>query len=189
MSRRLLQEFIHLILESGYDDGRIKRSAKPDEWRSNRDEAFEAEVEALMDEPEYETIEAFVNHKLDNDEYVFNTVELQALARSADNARTGAQVSVASAMTTAAIKRELTTDFGFRFEPRAPVKFNRGSMSSSHGSHPFAGSGAGGSGFGSGFDGPTFISYGGGPGAIGGGYAWDKNDSKNLPMGSKRARR
>ena len=187
MSFKLLREFIVMVLE-GDDDDRIKRSAKPDEWRANRDEAFEDEVEALMDEPEFRSIEAFVNHKLDNDEYAFTATELQALARNAESKRIGQRATMASPQATKALRNELTSDFGFSFSPREPVKFARGSMASGHGTHPFAGSGGGGSGFGSGLDGPSFTSFGGGPGAIGGGYAWDKDDPKNLSMGSKRAR-
>lgn len=77
-------------------------------------------------------------------------------------------------------------NIGLKFVPREPVKFVRGSMSSAHGSHPFAGSGGGGSGFSSDRSGPGFTSYGGGPGAVGGGYEWRADDPRNLSMGSKR---
>ncbi len=188
----LLREFISLALEGDDDEGgddRIKRSAKPSEWSANRDAAFEAEIEALMSEPEFKTLDAFVNHKLDNDDYTFSAVELQALTRNAESTRIGQRANVASQQAITTLKQELTADFGFKFVPRTPVKFVRGSMSPGHGTHPFASSGGGGSGFGSDFTGGTFTSFGGGPGAMGGGYTWDKDDPKNLPMGSKRVKR
>lgn len=184
MNIELLREFIVLVFE-GNDDS-IKRSTKPGEWRSNRDEAFDIEIEVLTGEPEYKTVDAFVNYKLDNDEYTFNAAELQALARNAESKRIGRTASQASHAVTSAIKQELMVTFGFKFVPREPVKFTRGGMASGHGTHPFAGSGGGGSGFGSDFGGPTFTSFGGGPGSMGGGYAWDKEDPKNLSMGAKR---
>lgn len=185
MRIELLREFISLTLEGEW----IKRSATPDEWRTNRDEAFETEIETLAGEPEFKTVEVFVNYKIDNNEYTFNAAELQALARNAESKKIGRVASQASPAMTSAIKQELTVEFGFKFEPRAPVKFVRGGMASSHGTHPFARSGGGGSGFGSDFGGTTFTSFGGGPGAMGGEYVWDKEDKKNLPMGAaKRAK-
>lgn len=183
--KKLFHEFVALVLEG---DERIKRGGTPADWRSNRDEAFEMDIEALLDEPEFKSVDAFVNYKLDNDEYSFSTAELQALARNSESQRLGRKAQVASLASTSALKQNLIDDFGFKFEPRQATQFKRGSMSSSHGSHPFAGSGGGGTGFGSDFSGATFTSYGGGPGAIGGGYAWRPEDKKNLPMGSKRGK-
>lgn len=190
MSVRLLREFISLIIEGNDDDDedKINRSATPDDWRSNRDVAFTTDIDELIGEPEFETIEAFVNYKIDNDEYEFSTSELQALALNVDAKRLGHGVTVAAQATVTSIKRELIDDFGFRFVPRQPTRYARGSMSSGHGRHPFAGSGAGGSGFGTGFGGPSFTSFGGGPGAIGSGVEWKSGDKKNLPMGSRRGR-
>ena len=56
-------------------------------------------------------------------------------------------------------------------------------MSSAHGTSPYAGFGGGGSGMGSGREGPVGFGIGGGPGAIGSGQKWDANDPKNLRMG------
>ncbi len=182
MSLQLLREYLKLVFES--EDSFIKRGATSDAWRANRDEAFEDDVEALVGEPEFKNVETFVAAKLDNDEYSFNAVELQALARRADEEKLGHDVGLASPLTTKSIKQSLVDDFGFKFDPRQPAKHFRGGMSSSHGSHPFAGSGGGGSGFGSDFGGGTFTSYGGGPGAMGSGEAWEKDSKKNLRMGA-----
>ena len=183
---RYLCEMIRLIIESGeLDDNRIKRNASFVNWRSNRDESFEDEIEELRHYPEFVSPDTFVSYKLDNDEYAFNASELQALARNADEVKLGHEVFVASRTTTEKIKNDLI-DVGLTFDPRRPVKFLRGGMSSAHGSHPFAGSGGGGSGFGSGFGGPTFTSFGGGPGSIGGDDVWDPDDKKNLKMGARK---
>lgn len=186
----LLREFVSLIIEGRPPaEVRIKRSAKPGEWRANRDDAFESEVRELSFEPEFASVEAFVSSKLDNDEYTFTAVELQALARNVESAKAGRRATMASPATSKAVKQELIADYGLRFEPREPAKFSRGGMASGHGSSPFAGMGGGGSGFGSDYSGTTFTSFGGGPGAMGGGYEWKKDDKRNLPMGAKKVKR
>jgi len=142
-----------------------------------------------MGAPEFKSVDAFANFKLDNDEYSFTAIELQALVRSIESKRLGHNVNAVSPDAVTYVKTELVRDFGFEFVPRKPTKFARGSMSSSHGSHPMAGSGGGGSGFGSDFGGGTFTAFGGGPGAIGGGGSWSVDDDKNLKMGAGRKKR
>ena len=193
MKSLLLLEFVKLVIEGfndaeddddGESDARIKRNASAGDWRGNEENAFQESIEEMVGQPEFESVEAFANMKLDNEEFSFNAVELQALARVADANDLGHDVFAANPATVKSIKDELTTDFGFTFVAREPVKFARGSMSSGHGSHPFANSGGGGSGMSGGM-----TSFGGGPGAVGGSYAWDGSDQKNLPMGSKRRNR
>lgn len=186
--QKLLREFVFLVAESKYSseteydygkedkDEKIKRGASTEEWRSNRDESFEGEIDALVDEPEFSDVETFVSTKLDDDDYSFNAVELQALARNVDSERLGYLVTVPSVATVKSLRLELTDEYGFAFVPRTPVKHVRGSMSAAHGKHPFAGSGGGGSGFGN-------------LGALGGGYEWNAADKKNLGMGAGRNRR
>lgn len=174
---------------SNYDEprekDRIKRSASTTDWQTNNDDAFDDDVGELAKMPEYASVDAFVTLKLDNDEFTFTTSDLQALSLSIDRKKNGKRVEVASPTTVRNVKQELV-NIGLKFVPREPVKFVRGSMSSAHGSHPFAGSGGGGGGFSSDRSGPGFTSYGGGPGAIGGGYEWRADDPRNLSMGSKR---
>lgn len=171
-----IRRFTKLVIEAG---------VTPGDWRSRTDAAFESDIEALVSEPEYRSIDAFISSKLDNDDYSFSTIELQALARNIDAGRLGHGVNTASLATLKSVKHDLI-NFGLDFSPREPVKFTRGTQSSAHGTHPFAGSGGGGSGFGSDFGGTTFTSYGGGPGAIGGGYSWKSGDKRNLKMGTAR---
>lgn len=159
------------------------------DWRANEEEDFEEQVKEMVGQPEFRSMAAFVTNKLDNDEYEFSSVELQALARTLDQKRLGHKVSASAPSFVRMIKQELVSEYGFTFVPREKTKFARGSMSSAHGSHPFAGAGGGGSGMGSDRSGPTFTSFGGGPGAMGGEYDWDKSDPKNLPMGEAKKKR
>ena len=148
----------------------------------------EDEIEEMRSSPEFVDLDTFVSYKLDNDETAVNWMELQALARNFAAARTGHPEAVAGKGDIDAIKAELN-GYGFTFIPRQPPKQVRGATSNSHGTHPFAGSGGGGSGFSSDRGSPGgFTSFGGGPGAIGGGVPWDKTSNKNLPMGSARRR-
>jgi len=150
--------------------------------------AVEEEIEELRTQPEFKDVQAFAQHKLDNEDLEFGFVELQALARNATQARTGNRsTTLASDRDVRAIKDELVSAIGFRYVPRGVVRNVRGHTSPSHGSHPLKGM-AGGSGFGSDFTGTTFTSFGGGPGAIGGEYDWDPESERNLPMGAKRKR-
>jgi hypothetical protein len=126
--------------------------------------------------PELQDVNSFINSKLENDEYNFSTVELQALAKNVDSARLKYDVDRASATTVKQVKADLI-DLGFTFIARGVAKAIRGHKSSAHGTHPFAGSGGGGSGFGS-----DFTSFGGGSRT----YKWNKDDPRNLSMGSRR---
>lgn len=148
----------------------------------------EDEIDELRRSPEFNDVDAFVNMKLDDDDFSYDFMELQALARNMAAKRTGdRRVAVASKTDVASIRKVLEDEFGFKYIPREPSRDVRGASGSAHGTHPFAGSGGGGSGFSSDREGGGgFTSFGGGPGAIGGGYAWDPKDKKNLPMGSKR---
>jgi len=156
--------------------------------RETLEVGIEKEIDELRSEPEFESIAAFIESKLADDEYNYTFVELQALARNMSAQRLGKRAKelvVATAADIALVKKELE-EMGFEFVKREPFKRVRGINSPIHGTHPFAGSGGGGSGFGSDFSGTTFLSYGGGPGAVGGGYVWNADDKKNLPMGSRR---
>jgi hypothetical protein len=173
----LLVEFVQLLL----------KESTPEAWRQRKDEEFETVVQELMLEPHFASTDAFESYKIDNDEFSFNSAELQALARVQDEKRLGHEIGVASQVTTTNIKAKLVSD-GFKFEPRLATRFFRGTSSSAHGRHPMAGTGGGGTGFGSSFGRTSFTSFGGGPGAIGGDYEWKASDARNLPMGSGRKR-
>jgi len=147
----------------------------------------EESIEGLRRTPEMRDIESFVNFKLNNDEYEFDFIELQALARNAAQARTGDKRTVAASQTdTEKVRNTLVSDIGFKFMGRQPLKQTRGFTSPLNGKSPWAGQGGGGSGFGSDFGGGTFTSFGGGPGAMGGGGPWDKDDPRALAMGAKK---
>lgn len=148
----------------------------------------EDEIAEMQRSPEFSSVDAFMNMKLDDEQYVYNFMELQALARNLAAQRTGdRRVTAPSPADIAAVRKELEGGVGFKYVPREPARDVRGSSSNSHGTHPFAGAGGGGSGFSSDREGGGgFTAFGGGPGALGGGYTWDPNDKKNLPMGSRR---
>ena len=150
---------------------------------------LEEQIVDLMGEPGFDSVNGFAEAKLDNDEFDFNFVELQALARNLTAKKKGLKAKTVSEADSAVVKsaKEELESLGFTFVGRKEVKKTRGFTSSAHGTHPFAGSGGGGSGFSSDmdFDG-GFTSFGGGPGAIGGGYSWNPNDPRNLKMGAKR---
>ena len=148
----------------------------------------EERIEELQGDPAFTSVEAFVESKLENDEYEYDFAELQALARNEMHASMGGKrlhISSPSQSVVNRIRGELD-GMGFKFVGRAPLKTVRGVGSPSHGTHPFAGSGGGGSGMGSGIDGPIGFGIGGGPGAMGGGYKWDASSKRDLPMGSRR---
>lgn len=153
------------------------------------EDELEDKIEALRGEPEFASVEAFITDRLDSEVYQYNFMELHALGRNITAAGMGKKerrlVAAASRAALDRVKRELG-ELGFQFVGRAVPKTTRGFTSSSHGTHPFAGGGGGGSGFGSDYSGATFTSYGGGPGAVGGGYRWDPDDPKNLRMGAGR---
>lgn len=144
------------------------------------------EIEEMRSSPEFNDLDTFVSYKLDNDETVVDWKELQALARNFAAMRTGQPGAIAGKGDIDAMKAELN-GYGFTFTLRQPERSVRGATSNSHGTHPFAGSGGGGSGFSSDKSGGGgFTSFGGGPGAVGGKYTWDPNDKKNLSMGARR---
>jgi hypothetical protein len=145
------------------------------------DKIFDEKLKELMEMPEYENINAFVEYKIDNEEDYFTTEDLQSLSRVYDFAIRKISNAMPPQQLVKNIKNELIS-YGLKFIPREPTKHIRGALSSAHGSSPYAGFGGGGSGMSSGG-----IGMGGGPGVAGGKYSWDsKNTEKNLPMGSRR---
>lgn len=144
---------------------------------------IEAQIEELQGQPEFGSVEMFADMKLDNDEYDYNFIELQALARNIDQAATEELVATASQATINKVRGELE-GLGFKFIGRAPVKKVRGVTSSVHGTSPFVGM-HGGSGAG-GFGGEAGFGMGGGPGAMGSGKKWDASAPGNLSMGARR---
>lgn len=159
--------------------------------RSLVSEALEAHVEdaieAMREEPEFANVDNFAGMKIENDEFSYGFAELQALARNMTVTRTGNRnAQEASQRDVDTIRATLEGEFGFKYTAREKVKNVRGHTSPLNGTNRYAGMGGGGSGFGSDFSGGTFTSFGGGPGAVGGGYKWDPEDPKNLSMGSKR---
>lgn len=146
-------------------------------------EAIEPElddqIEDLSEEPEYRSLRLFKEFKLDDESYHFNFIELNALARGLWREIMDEDDHLPPENFISNLKNELI-QYGFEFVPRKIVKLPR-SGKGSHGTHPFAGSGGGGSGFG--VDGKV---GGRGPGNMGGGYDWDPSDKKNLPMGAKK---
>lgn len=152
---------------------------------SLRADELDDRIEDLRDMPEFESLDAFMNHKLDDDDLSFDFIELQALARNVASARLGKRVEQANQSDTQHVRHELETGMGFKFISRVPTRDVRGASSNPNGTSPFAGM-AGGTGIGSDRSGPSFAAFGGGPGAIGSGVPWDANDSKNLRMSPKR---
>lgn len=169
--------------DAAKEDKYNKTSGSATDWRGHEDKAFLEEIEETMQLPEYQTLEAFITYKFDNDDLEFNAVDLQALARVIDQKKSRIKIAAPSAMTIATIKKSLKDDLGFKFVARQPVKHVRGSMSPGHGTHPFAGSVGGGSGFSAGWDGAVADArFSSGVGTMGGGKPWDSNDKKNLRM-------
>lgn len=148
---------------------------------------LEEEIEELRTTPEFESIDSFMAAKIDDEDYDYNFIELQALARNVTASRTGrTDIKVASPIDLVAVKKELE-EMGFLFIGREVSRSTRGFSSGYHGSHPFAGSVGGGTGMGTGYNGPVGWGIGGGPGSVGGSYKWDPNDKKNLGMGAKKS--
>jgi hypothetical protein len=54
----------------------IKRNAKPNTWRDNREDAFDDNIDEMIKQPEFKDVDSFVNYKLDNEEFEFSTQEL-----------------------------------------------------------------------------------------------------------------
>ena len=160
---------------------RIKHNSTIKEFTNVVEKLFEKSVKEFKDLDELSSVEEFIQYKVDNDEFSFTTVELQALAHNVDYSQRKIKNALPPTALVKTIKNELVS-LGLKFVPREPPKFTRGARSCSHGTHPFAGSGGGGSGMGSGREGSTGFGFGGDPGVMGGGYKWDKNDKKNLKM-------
>jgi hypothetical protein len=152
------------------------------------EEELDEEIQEMRKMPEYKTLEAFVTSKFDNDDFEYSFMDLHALARNMTQAKLGKgkknEVSEAGKAELDEVKFELN-GLGFNFIGRQPPKAVRGFTSPKNGTNRFAGTGGGGSGFGTDWEGPTGRGHGGGPGAIGGGYDWDPNDPRNLGMGAK----
>lgn len=145
------------------------------------------DIESMRRTPEFKTLDSFMEYKFDDDDLTFDWIELQALARNAAERRLNKQNVVPGPKDIESVKDVLVKQMGFKFKPREPERSIRGATDNSHGTHPFAGSGGGGSGFSSDRGGGGgFTSFGGGPGAIGGKYAWKSDDSRNFPMGSRK---
>ena len=150
---------------------------------------LEERIEELQVSPEFQGVQAFVDYKVDSEEYEYDFAELQALARNEAQKKVGGKltVSVPPQGTIDKIRRELEGEWGFKFVGRQPVRKGRGFTSPSHGKHPGAGMSAG-SGMSSGWGGPTGFGMGGGPGAMGGGYKWDAGSKRDLSMGAGKRR-
>ena len=151
---------------------------------------LEERIEELQVSPEFQSVQAFVDYKVDSEEYEYDFAELQALARNEAQKKVGGKkltVSVPPQGTIDKIRRELEVEWGFKFVGRQPVRKGRGFTSPSHGKHPGAGMSAG-SGMGSNITGPVGFGMGGGPGAMGGGYKWDAGSKRDLSMGAGKRR-
>lgn len=145
----------------------------------------EERIKDLCKLPEYKDVNAFVDYKLENEEFSYSFVDLQALARNATQKKLGksGKAEVANPQDVSAVRRFLEDEMGFKLEKREPIKQVRGFTSNPNGTHPFAGQGAGGSGFGS----SGFSAHGGGPGAIVDRTRnYDPENPEHLPMGSRR---
>jgi len=160
---------------------RLKHNATFDEYDDVESEHFNKSIRELQSSHETKSLDNFVKYKLENDEFTFTTLELQALAHNIDWTQRRIPHALPPTSLVKKTKDELVA-FGFEFVPRQPIKHVRGAHSSAHGTHPFAGAGGGGTGMGTSKDGPSGFGFGGGPGVMGGGYAWNKNDTKNLKM-------
>ena len=147
----------------------------------------EDQIEELQGQPEFKSVEVFADMKLVNEDFEYNFIELQALARNEDQrsvSRSKSRVSTASKTTVDRIRNELD-GLGFKFVGRAPLKSVRGIRSGIHGSSPYAGMHSG-SGMGINSAGPVGFRMGGGPGAMGSGKKWDASAPGNLSMGARR---
>jgi hypothetical protein len=154
--KQVLREFAECVLEESLEDD------------------LEEKIDELRTDSTFESVDSFAEEKLNNDEFEYNFLELQALARNVAEKRLGHDVTVAPTRDIEAVKLALG-DLGFKFVGRQVTKHVRGVTSNAHGTHPFAGSGAGGTGFSS--DG---LGVGSGPGAMGSKSAWNPNAPGSL---------
>jgi hypothetical protein len=171
----LLKEFIKAILLESSNYANIL---------SNQ---FENDIKSLMKQPEYQTLDAFVEYKFEDEQESYDAKELQALARNIDYSQRKLKNALPPESLVTSIKNELQT-YGLRFIPREKTQSTRGVTSGFHGTSPYAGFVGGGTGMGTGREGPMGFGIGGGPGAIGSEEKWDINDKKNLSMGASRKR-
>lgn len=156
--------------------------------RETLESDVEEQIEELMEQPEYQTLEAFIEFKYDNDETEYNFMELQAVGRNLTRRKLDRKMQgmiVGAGQSVVDQIKKTMEEYGIKFVGRQPLKKVRGVTSSKHGSHPFAGN-SGGSGMGWGPDGPIGFGMGGGVGSMGGGKPWSANDPKNLAMGARR---
>jgi hypothetical protein len=160
---------------------RISRGASTKDWGETADSNFEDEIKQLRKDPEYKNLETFVSYKFDDEQSTYTAVELQALVRNVDFNDRRMFDALPPNQLINDVKEELSS-YGLKLVPREKVKHFRGSMSSAHGSSPFAGTVGGGSGFMNG----GYLGIGGGPGIISTGEKWDASSPRNLPMGSRR---
>lgn len=134
----------------------------------------EEEIDEMMASPEYGDIDSFVEYKFDNDEAVYNFMELQAVARNLTQEKLGKPVTVAAKGDIDLVK-SAAESYGLKFVGREPIRRVRGVTSSAHGTSPFVGM-HGGTGMG-GFGGSDGIGMGGGPGAMGSGKKWERSSA------------
>lgn len=160
---------------------RIHRGASAQDWQKTRANLSETKINGLRCEPEYESIEAFVQFKLDDETTEFTFEEVHALARVADYRVRRLPQALPPTHLVQAVREQLIA-YGLKPKSREVERHFRGAMSNAHGANPHAGFGGGGTGMGTDKEGPTGFGFGGGPGAMGGGYKWEKNDSRNLKM-------
>lgn len=172
-----------------YEKGKLKRNASVSDYEQRVSNQFDDDIDELRSSPEMKSIEDFVQYKIDDEDTTFTALELQTLARNIDFKQRKIKNALPPQNIVNSVRTELES-YGLKFIPREKIRHFRGAMSSAHGSSPYAGFVGGGSGFSTEKGDPHSImglGIGGGMGVIGGGYNWDPNDKKNLPIrGSKR---
>jgi len=169
----------HAIEAQAAAEDKAARQVKNDQpFNQTIDEEFDEEISELQTLPEYQTIDSFIEDKIDSIDATatatFTAADIHALARNIYDVQAAGVTQIRN------VRKQLE-DFGLKFIPREITKAVRGVTSNPHGRHPFAGTGGGGSGFSSGG-----LGMGGGPGTMGGGKGYNSSSSKSLPMGSRR---
>lgn len=141
------------------------------------DEDLNDQIEDLMKQPEFKTLESFIEFMFDDERETYGAAELQALARNmylaANRGIKARDLATAPSRYRDEVKRELE-GYGLRFEPRKAQKATRGFSSPLNGGNRFAGN-HGGSGF--------TNDYNREPDS---GRTFDPNDRASLGMGSRR---
>lgn len=153
---------------------RIKRGATAGEYNNVVNNQFESDVLQLMSEPEYKSVDAFIQYKFDDEQDTFTAAELQALVRNIDYKTRKLKGALPPQGLVTSIKQELES-YGLKLQQRETTKHFRGSMSNAHGSNPFAGMG-GGSGF---TEVPSWLH------SKKQGFIYDPNDPRSLRMSKK----